>query len=157
DGTTFNVPFTAGVTRTSGGVARNINLSRLNPNFGSISVLRSLGEQWYHGLLIEAHRRFADGFQAHLSYTLAKADNLSGVASFAGGAESAFSGGSVENQFDTSSSRGRAPTDQRHRLVIDGVWNLPFGASGGTAVDRIVKDFRLSAIFVAESGRPYSA
>ena len=144
DGSTFNVPFAAGVTRTAAGVSRNVNLSRLNPNFGSISVLRSLGEQWYNGLLVEARRRFARGFQAHLSYTLAKAENLSGTASFAGGAESAFSGGSVENQFDTRSSRGRAPTDQRHRLVLDGVWNLP-------------GDFRLAGIFVAESGRPYSA
>jgi hypothetical protein len=157
DGTTFAVPFTAGVTRTAAGVTSNINLSRLNPNFGSISVLRSLGEQWYHGMLVEARRRFADGFQAHLSYTLAKAENLSGVASFAGGAESAFSGGGVENQFDTRSSRGRAPTDQRHRLVVDGVWNLPFGAGGHSAVDQLVKDFRLAAIFIAESGRPYSA
>jgi hypothetical protein len=157
DGTTFDVPFAAGVVRTASGVARNINQSRLNPNFGSISVLRSLGEQWYRGLLVEARRRFADGFQAHLSYTLAKADNLSGVASFAGGAESPFSGGSVENQFDTRSSRGRAPTDQRHRLVVDGVWNLPFGKDGHSAIDRLIKDFRLAAIFVAESGRPYSA
>jgi hypothetical protein len=157
DGTTFAVPFTAGVIRTAGGVATNVNLSRLNPNFGSISVLRSLGEQWYHGLLVEARRRLADGLQTHLSYTLAKAENLSGVASFAGGAESAFSGGSVENQFDLRSSRGRAPTDQRHRLVIDGVWNLPFGADGNSIGDRLIKGFRLSGIFVAESGRPYSA
>jgi hypothetical protein len=148
DGTTFSVPFTAGVIRTADGVSRNVNLSRLNPNFGSISVLRSIGEQWYRGLLVESRRRFADGFQAHVSYTLSKAENLSGVASFGGGAESAFSGGSVENQFDTRSSRGRAATDQRHRLVVDGVWNLPFG---------VLKDFRLSGIFVAESGKPYSA
>jgi hypothetical protein len=144
DGTTFSVPFTAGVTRTAAGVSQNVNLSRLNPNFGAISVLRPLGEQWYKGLLVEARRRFADGFQVHVSYTLARADNVSGVASFAGGAETAFSGGSVENQFDTRSSRGRAPTDQRHRFVIDGVWSLP-------------ADFRLSGIVVAESGRPYSA
>jgi hypothetical protein len=157
DGTTFQVPFSAGVIRTAGGVSRNVNLSRLDPNFGSISVLRSLGEQWYHGLLVEARRRFANGFQTHLSYTLAKADNLSGVASFAGGAESAFSGGSVENQFDLRSRRGRAPTDQRHRLVVDGVWNLPLGANGNSLGDRLVRGFRLSGIFVAESGRPYSA
>jgi hypothetical protein len=97
------------------------------------------------------------GFQAHLSYTLAKSDNLSGVASFAGGAESAFGGGSVENQFDLRSSRGRAPTDQRHRFVVDGVWSLPFGANGNSLGDQLVRGFRLSGIFVAESGRPYSA
>jgi len=32
--------------------------------------------------------------------------------------------------------------------VLDGVWNLPFGA---------LKEFRLSGILVAESGKPYSA
>jgi hypothetical protein len=157
DGSTFQVPFTAGVTRTASGTPQNVNLSRLNPNFGSISVLRSLGEQWYHGLLVEARRQFADGFQAHLSYTLAKAENLSGVASFAGGAESAFGGGSVEDQFNPRSSRGRAPTDQRHRLVVDGVWNLPFGGNGHSLRDRLLRGFRLSGILVAESGRPYSA
>src|SRR5262249_45751973 len=32
DGATVQVPFTAGVIRTSAGVPRNVNLSRLNPN-----------------------------------------------------------------------------------------------------------------------------
>ncbi len=43
DGQTFTVPFSAGITRTATGQTRNINLSRPNPNFGSIEVLRSLG------------------------------------------------------------------------------------------------------------------
>src|SRR6185295_5799196 len=41
------------------------------------------------------------------------------------------------------SDRGTAPTDQRHRLVINGIANLRYG-------------FRVSGIVTAESGRPYS-
>src|SRR5262249_6593228 len=88
DGTTFQVPCVAGVTRTAAGVPQNINRSRPNPDFGAISVTKSLGQQWYHGLLVEATKRFADGFQAHASFTWAKAENLSGQASFALSAES---------------------------------------------------------------------
>ena len=77
---------------------------------------------------------------------MARAENLSGAAAGGGGigSESPFGGSSFFNQFDLQANRGIAPTDQRHRLVLNGIWNLPAG-------------FRISGIYTAETGRPYAA
>lgn len=157
DGSTFRVPFSAGLTRTADGVSQNVNLSRPNPNYGRISVTRSLGESWYKALFVEVKRRFAGDFQMNVAYTLSNAENLSGTASGDGsGSESPTGGSGLVNQFNLTSNRGISPTNQRHRLVASGIWNLPFH-SDNPSLNRMIRGFRLSGIFTAESGRPYSA
>ncbi|HKC86487.1 MAG TPA: TonB-dependent receptor, partial [Blastocatellia bacterium] len=106
DGSTFEVPFAAGLTRTAAGAQQNVNLSRPNPSFGSISVQRSLSETYYKALFLEVKRRFADGLQLNIAYTLAKAENLSGTGDGGGsGSESPFNGSSLFNQFDLRANR----------------------------------------------------
>jgi len=144
DGSTVTVPYTAGLTRTAAGVPQNVNLSRPNPNFGALTAVRAIGETWYRAMFVELKRRFANNYQMGVSYTLAKAENIGGAADGSGtGAESPFGGASVQNQFDLKSDRGAAPTDQRHRVVLNGIASLPYA-------------FKLSGIFTGESGRPYS-
>ena len=144
DGSTFSVPYVAGVIRTADGVSRSINLSRPNPNFGSVDLVSSIGENWYKGFLVELRRRFANNFQLNASYTLAKAQNLAGSGGGGGHAdESPFNGGRPANQFNLN-DRGISSTDQRHRFVLNGILELPW-------------DFRVSGIYTAETGRPYAA
>lgn len=158
DGTTFDVPFSAGITRTAAGVAQNINLSRPNPNFGSLIQQRSIGETYYNGLLVEVKRRFANNYQFNVAYTLAKAENLSGAADGGGsGPESPFSGSNLQNQFDLDANRAPSPTDQRHRLVLNGVFNLPQVESDSRLVRALLNGYRLSGIYTAETGRPFAA
>ncbi len=98
-------------------------------------------------MFLELKKRYARGYQFNVSYTLAKAENLGGVGDGGGsGAESPFSGAVLANQFDILSNRGIAPTDQRHRLVFNGIYNVQKGW---------FKDFRLSGIYTAESGRGF--
>src|SRR5262245_41217689 len=158
DGPTLEVPFAAGLTRTAAGAARNVNLSRPNPNFGSINVQRSIGETYYKALFLEVKRRFSGGLQFNIAYTLAKAENLSGTGNGGGsGAEDPFGGSSLFNQFDLKANRAPAPTDQRHRFVVNGVWNLPELKQGSALARGLLNGYRLSGIFTAESGRPFAA
>ncbi len=158
DGDVIEVPYSAGVTRTAAGVNQNLNLSRPNPNFGSVNVVRTIGETWYRALFVEVKRRFAQGLQLNLAYTLAKAENLSGAADGGGsGSESPFGGSSVADQFNLSFNRAAAPTDQRHRFVINGIWNLPGDKLENRAARLLLGGFRLSGIYTAESGRPFAA
>ncbi len=161
DGTTFSVPFSAGVTRTvatSSASAIPLNNSRLIPQYGSITNLRSVGENFYNGLLVEVKRRFADKYQFNVAYTLAKVENYAGTDNGGGsGSESPFGGGTPQDQFaPLESFRAPAPTDQRHRLVINGIYNLPTLDGGNRFTRGIVNGFRLSGIYTAESGRPFS-
>jgi hypothetical protein len=158
DGPTLEVPFAAGLTRTAAGAARNVNLSRPNPNFGSINVQRSIGETYYKALFLEVKRRFSGGLQFNIAYTLAKAENLSGTGNGGGsGAEDPFGGSSLFNQFDLKANRAPAPTDQRHRFVVNGVWNLPELKQGNALARGLLNGYRLGGIFTAETGRPFAA
>jgi hypothetical protein len=121
-------------------------------------VLRSIGETYYKALFVEVKRRFTKGFQANISYTLAKAENLSGTGDGGGSAsESPFGGSSLFNQFDLKADRAPAPTDQRQRLVVSGVYNFPFGGIENRFARGLLNGFRLSGIYTAESGRPFAA
>ena len=144
NGTTFSVPYVAGQTRTAAGAVTNINISRPNPNLGSIQVNRSIGQTWYNAMFIELKKRYGKGFQFNTSYTLAKAENVAGTGNGGGaGSEGPFAGSRLYNQFDVKSNRQISPTDQRHRLVNSGIWQF--------------KGFLLSGIYTIESGRPISS
>jgi hypothetical protein len=160
DGSTVSVPFSAGITKTASGQTVNINASRPIPTLGAINVVTSIGETWYKALFVEVKRRFSKGFQFNVSYTLASAENLSGSGAADGsgtGPESPFGGSSVQNQFALNSNRGPSPTDQRHRMVVSGIWNLPLTTSDNQMVKGLVNGWSLSGIFTAESGRPFAA
>jgi hypothetical protein len=144
DGTRVTVPYAAGITRTAAGITQSLNLSRPNPNFGSLNVTKSVGETWYRAMFLEVKRRFADRYQFGIAYTLAKAENLGGGGDGSGsGAESPFGGTSVADPSELKRNRGTAPTDQRHRFVLNGITRLWYGIN-------------VSGIYTAESGRPYS-
>ena len=156
DGTTFTVPFTAGVTRTAAGVSQNVDASRPNPNAGQINVIRPLGLSWYNAFLLEARRRLSKGFEFQIAYTLARAEDVAGTGDGSGrGDEGPFGGFNILDQFNLENNRSRASTDQRHRLVASAVWNLPFGKHSDSLSSRLVHNFRVSEIFTAQSGRPY--
>ena len=148
-GETFTVPFSAGVTRTAAGVSQNINLSRPTAGVGSIEVLQSRGETWYKAMFLEVKRRFQNGYQFNANYTLARAENLGGAGDGGGrGSESPFGGQPVADQFNLFGNRGSAPTDQRHRFVFNGIYEVQRG---------FLKDFRFSGIYTAESGRGFAS
>jgi hypothetical protein len=175
DGETITTPFAAGLscrtlltrlTPTSSlacnpinGVAQtaSINAARPNQAFGALNQLRSIGENYYRGLLVEVKRRFAQNFQFGVAYTFAKAENTSGNGNGSGeGAESPFGGASLFNQFDTQINRAASPTDQRHRFVFNGIFRTPKIESGGKFARALLNGYQLSGIYTAESGRPYS-
>jgi hypothetical protein len=105
---------------------------------------------------VELRRRFHQGFALNVAYTLAKAENLSGSGSgYGGGAENGYSGGNVLDQYNLSANRAPAGTDQRHRLVVNDVWE-PAWKSDRPVVNKLIRGYRFSSIVALESGRPYS-
>lgn len=141
DGSTFQVPFVAVPT---------------TPSFTANTVLRSIGQSWYHGLLIELRRRFVNGYQFHLAYTLSRTLNQTGTGFGDGSSpEGPFGGGNLVDQFNLNNDRARDATDQTHRLVMDGVWYLPYGKNGGGWYNALIRDYSISGLVSLESGRPY--
>src|SRR5258708_2430784 len=92
DGSTFTVPFSAGVTRTAAGVTQNVNSARPNPAAGAINSSHSIGQSWYNAMLVELKHLFSRGFQYNVAFTWAKAENLAGNDGGGTAAETAFNG-----------------------------------------------------------------
>jgi hypothetical protein len=109
------------------------------------------GESWYRGLVVSLRKRMSHGFEGLVSYTLSEAEDT--VSELVGQVNLTEDPGLGRNPrdpegsplgFDTSSLRGPAAVDQRHRLILSGLARLP-GA------------FELSFILTAGSGRPFTA
>jgi hypothetical protein len=118
----------------------------------SASVLQytSFGETWYRGFTVTGQKRYRAGSQLLVSYTLSKAEDNSTdfqsafvPQSFGLGRNPADPRG-LPLGFDPDLERGPAAWDERHRLVISGLYQLP-GA------------VQVSAIVTAASGRPFTA
>jgi hypothetical protein len=99
-------------------------ITRPFPDFGG-SRLGSFqahdGRASYHSLQANLRKRFSHGIMFNTAYTWSKAlgdagDNLTG-------------GGQVraQNAHDLGADYGPLQADQTHRLVVNWVWELPFG------------------------------
>jgi hypothetical protein len=119
-------------------------------NFARIIAFQSSAESTYNGLTIEANRRFSRGLQARAAYTIGKVtdtvpDATAVVPSSADDAKFASNPSNFEDD--------RAPgnNDQRHRLVMSGVYTTD--PARGT----LLGGWTFAAILSAASGQPYSA
>jgi len=117
----------------------------------SASVLQytSFGESWYKGLTVALNKRLSRNYQFLLSYTLSSAEDTSTdfqsnfiVQNSGFGRDPADRSG-LPLGFDPETERGPATHDQRHRLVLSGVYVFP-------------REIQLSGIMTAASGRPFT-
>ena len=116
----------------------------------SASVLQYTpwGESWYRGLLISVTRRLARGLQATGSYTLSDAEDsisdfISSPPQDQGKGRDPQNPRGLPLGFDPAAERGASLQDQRHRLALTAMQELPWR-------------FQVSGIYTAGSGRPYN-
>jgi hypothetical protein len=118
----------------------------------SASILQytPFGESWYDGLTVSLTKRFSGRHQFLAAYTLSRAEDTSTDFQSAFLPESNGLGrdpgdpAGLPREFDPERERGPATHDQRHRLVVSGLYQLPIG-------------FQVSSIVTAASGRPFTA
>lgn len=124
------------------------------PQYGIIiNRLESQGQSFYNAGKVDLTRRFAQGFQAGLSYTFAKL--------ITDAAEDVFGNsplnGVVQNPYDRESLRTISPSIPPHSLVFNYIFEAPFGKgrrflNRGGLVDRLVGGFQVTAIHRYRSG-----
>jgi hypothetical protein len=120
------------------------------PLFGNtIRATEAAANSTYHALVVKGERRFADGFSFLASYTFAKA----------------IDGGSLIDDAprdirNTALNKGRASFDLRHRAVLSGTWELPFGPGkrrlSSGALAQIAGGWQVNTIVSLRSGFPFS-
>src|SRR6266568_2895930 len=130
---------------------------RPNGNFARIEEVESNANSIYHGFILQLNKRFAQNYQLLAGYTYGKVidDRPDGtsVVPFSSVDDPKM----VADPLNVRADRAPGVTDQRHRFVLSGVWNLNY-AHGFSALPRaFLGGWELSGIFTAQSGQPYSA
>jgi outer membrane receptor protein involved in Fe transport len=124
-------------------------------NFGRIIEFQSTAESEYSGLTLELRRRFGDGLQANIAYTLGKVEDTVPDAT-AVVPNSSDDAKFPSNPFDFDDDRAPGSNDQRHRLVLSGYWNLGRTQPAGGWRNSLLGGWSLSWIATAQTGQPYS-
>jgi Carboxypeptidase regulatory-like domain len=127
------------------------------PNWTEIFSTFNAGEQNYHAFELQATRRMVHGLQYDANYTLAynRADNQGDVPSgFAG--EVAY-GLPIADRFNIRKDLGNAEGTRRHRLLVTGIYQLPFGKdrtymTSGTVKNLFLGGWDLTTVTLLETG-----
>jgi hypothetical protein len=131
--------------------------ARPNPGFGRISLFDSGANSIYEGGFVQFQRRFANHFQAQVSYTFSKVlDTTPDATSVVPG----NAGDDVKVAQDTllpNLDRGPGVSDIRHRFVLSGVWEINYANSlSNPLLKGILNDWQLGLITQAQSGRAFN-
>jgi hypothetical protein len=119
--------------------------------FGDVDVKRDDGGSSYQGLLLSLQRRISHGFSFQANYTYSHSINDGNV----GGGES----NAPQNALCVPCERGPSIYDIRHNVVVNSVYQLPFGPNqkyltSGGAVGKMVGGWQISGIGTWHTGHP---
>ncbi|MBL8205699.1 MAG: carboxypeptidase regulatory-like domain-containing protein [Blastocatellia bacterium] len=135
--------------------------ARLNTQYADINMLTNQGNSTYQGLTVGVDSRnfLTRGLLFNARYTWATAkDNLSSTLSEG---TNNFNLGFLD-PFNPDLDKGYADYDIRHRLVVSGVWDIPYKPNfapttlTGYAYKHLLSGLSLSGIFSAQTGTPFS-
>ncbi len=123
--------------------------------FSRIEQFESSANSLYHGMFIQATKRMSHNFQGSLAYTWSHViDDVPDATSVVplGSDDAKMLSDPLHPRVDRASGLN----DQRHRLVMSGVWQLNYADGLSSAGKAVLGGWELSFIFSAQSGQPYA-
>ena len=122
--------------------------------FDRIFLFESSASSIYHGLVVEVRRRFTGNLQFLGSYTFSKVieDKPDSGAINPPTTDALL----VQDSSNPGADRSRGATDQRHRFVLSGVWDLHYADHLPLAARIVLRGWQFGGILTAQSGQPYS-
>jgi hypothetical protein len=127
---------------------------RINPNFGPLLFVTNGVTSDYNALTAEVRREYANGFSVRANYRWSKWLDTQSDTSTGQFADNSEPGKGAMNIDCLRCERGRSLFDIPHRFSLSAVWDLPH--FNGRFVEQLTRDWQISAIVTAQSGRPFS-
>lgn len=119
----------------------------VNPLRFQDNLYESSANSFYNGATFTLRKRFANNFSVLSHYTLSK--TIDEVTDF----NSDFS---AQNPLNLRDDRALSAFDQRHRVVLTGVFQVPEDVFDESAASKIFGNFVLAPIFTYGSGKPFN-
>jgi hypothetical protein len=124
------------------------------PQLSRINAIRFDGKSIYHGVTFKAERRLRGNYAYNVSYTLSHSKD---DASSPGPTESETNfPQNVRNIFDKTGEWALSSFDHRHQFIASGVYQVPFFFGHGGLAEAVLGGWRANAIFIAQSGAPFT-
>jgi hypothetical protein len=116
--------------------------SKINSAFSNVYDVSNGGKSWYSGLTLQMRKRMSHGFTAQLAYTWSHAED-----------DAQQSGASTTINYNQRSTyngnflldKGNSATDQRHRFVVNWLWNPTFTTSTSALAKYLINGWQLSS------------
>ncbi|HSG01911.1 MAG TPA: TonB-dependent receptor [Vicinamibacterales bacterium] len=132
--------------------------------YDSLAAVSSIGRSNYNSMIVTLRKRYANGYQFDLNYTLSKSEDMGSNAergsSFGNYGAGGYSGFLI-NSWDPELNYGTSDFDVRHQFNGSGIWDLPFGegrsvgTNVGPAVNAIIGNWSVAGVVRATSGFPF--
>jgi Carboxypeptidase regulatory-like domain/TonB dependent receptor len=138
-------------------IAPLLGLPQLTGNTAFIEpiVIKTLGNATYNGLQTVFHKRFGHGLDVQAAYTWSHAiDDAADPLVAPGGNRNI-----ARNSFNLKEERGSSDYDLRHRLIVNYLYELPFGTghaylNHGVAA-RVFGGWEIAGLSAFQSGHPF--
>ena len=130
--------------------SRDIDARRIYaPTFSAVTAYSTDANSNYHGLQVMVNKRFSKSYTVMAGYAYSKSIDEVSTSMVA---DDWFG----QNPLDRRGSRGLADTDIRQRLVISGLWELPFFRGQKGVVERVLGGWQLAGLTSLQDGTPFT-
>jgi hypothetical protein len=120
--------------------------TRAFPQWGDIELIDSDANGTYHALITKLQKQFSHGLSFLATYTFSK--NM--FSSFAGNGANR-----LNNPFDYQAEKGLAEVDQRHRVTISWLYELPFFRTQSGFTGHVLGGWHLNGVYTFNTGLPF--
>jgi hypothetical protein len=133
--------------------------------YDSVAALSSLGRSNYHAMILTLRKRYTQGVQFDVNYTLSNSKDMgsnvergSAFGNYGAGGYSGF----LINSWDPEINYGISDFDVTHQVNFNWIWDLPFGqgrrfgANAGGFANQIIGDWSIAGLTRWTSGFPFS-
>jgi hypothetical protein len=127
----------------------NITIQNTTFPVSTINFLQNTAQSWYEAGYVNVRRRYSTGFTVLANYTWSK--NLTNAPDFR---SPMFEASIPQNNSDLAAEKGPG-CDVRHRFALSVVYDIP-RIDGARAVRAIASDWRVSAVYQAQTGFPFT-
>ncbi|MDQ6699675.1 MAG: TonB-dependent receptor, partial [Acidobacteriota bacterium] len=129
--------------------------NRVDPRFRRLIQVENGGISYYNGLITQLQKRFSHGLQGSVAYTWSHAIDDSNQ----GGGSDVLFFSTLRSTYngDYRSDRGSSLLDQRHRLVVNSIYQPTFTKSTSAFAKFFINNWQLSQITTVASAQPTTA
>ena len=126
--------------------------NKVDPNFSKILQVENGGRSWYNGLAVQLNKRISRSITGKIAYTWSHAIEDGNEQGASWNISSTFNNATYPGNYRFD--KGSSALDQRHRLIINWVWQPTFTKSTSAIARHVVNGWAVSGIATIASAQP---